>query len=449
MKKLIISMFVMMMLISMLPQVSYATEEVPFRFDDVQNEKSYYFDAVYWAYNSEPQITTGRTDSLFMPNDPCTRAEIVTFLWRFAKLPETKQKTLPFDDVAYSGFYRQALLWAYENGIAAGTSDTVFDPNTGCTRAQVVTFLWRLAGKPEPDAQSSKFTDLAPKKYYYKAVLWAAENNITNGMSETVFSPDGPCTRAQIVSLLNRFDGYDYTLCDHEYEYVEKISQSCTEKGYTKYICGYCGQEHKDDYVNALGHDMQQTNVIAPSCTNQGYSEYVCTVCGLTRRDNYVNALGHDMKQFDVFAPSCIDRGYTEYKCSRCGEIKKDNYTDALGHDYQNYKCTRCGERDPNAPIIYDVEEAMAVGNAYAQSLGYTIDYSLNLNNSSYRPGNDISGSYITSHGGQSKLNEKVKEVVQATYEWMLYAYGEPDGTRGRCYVVRYDNDVYDIHFLF
>jgi len=162
---------------------------------------AYYYDAVLWA--AENGITSGVDDTHFAPNSPCTRAQIVTFLWRAAGSPAPKSSEMPFEDVAAGSYYYDAVLWAVENGITKGTSDTTFSPNADCTRAQIVTFLWRSQGSPVADAVNP-FTDVAADAYYAGAVLWAVENGVTNGTSDTTFSPNANCTRAQIVTFLYR-----------------------------------------------------------------------------------------------------------------------------------------------------------------------------------------------------------------------------------------------------
>ena len=119
--------------------------------------------------------------------------------------PEPTSTANPLNDVQSDKYYYKAVLWAAETGVTSGTSDTMFSPNTGCTRAQVVTFLWRFVGSPEPTTTDNPFIDVQPGKYYYKAVLWAAETNVTAGTSDIAFSPDSTCTRGQIVTFLYRY----------------------------------------------------------------------------------------------------------------------------------------------------------------------------------------------------------------------------------------------------
>lgn len=169
-------------------------------FNDVK-PGDYFYDAVNWAV--EKGITTGTSATTFSPNASCTRAQIVTFLWRASGSPEPKTASNPFTDVATNAYYCKAVLWAVENGITTGTSATTFSPDALCTRAQGVTFLWRANGSKAASAATS-FTDVASDAYYAPAVAWAAEQNVTGGVGNGLFSPDTTCTRAQIVSMLYR-----------------------------------------------------------------------------------------------------------------------------------------------------------------------------------------------------------------------------------------------------
>ncbi len=169
-------------------------------FTDVK-DSDYFYDPVLWAV--EKGITTGTTPTTFSPDASCTRAQAVTFIWREAGQPEPTGTSMPFADVAKGSYYEKAVLWAVEQGITSGTSGTTFSPEDTCTRAQIVTFLWRYNGKPEASA-SNPFTDVYIKDYYYGAVLWAVEKGITTGMTATEFAPQKDCTRAQIVTFLYR-----------------------------------------------------------------------------------------------------------------------------------------------------------------------------------------------------------------------------------------------------
>ncbi len=173
------------------------TEESPFR--DVSTG-AYYYDAVKWAVGKD--ITTGIGGGLFGPNQSCTRAQIVTFLWRAAGSPEPTALS-SFTDVAPTAYYAKAVAWAVENGVTTGTSETEFSPNEPCTRAQAVTFLYR-ALKAAASGSSTAFSDVAADAYYASAVAWAVENGVTTGVGDGLFAPKDTCTRAQIVTFLYR-----------------------------------------------------------------------------------------------------------------------------------------------------------------------------------------------------------------------------------------------------
>ena len=167
-------------------------------FADVSTD-AYYYEAVKWA--AKKGITGGIGNGLFGPNQPCTRAQIVTFLWRAAGSPEPKAMS-SFADVSTDAYYAKAVAWAVENGITTGTGDGKFSPDATCTRAQSVTFLFRAIGKLVDS--KAEFSDVLTDSYYANAVAWAVENGVTNGIGDGLFGPDNSCTRAQIVTFLFR-----------------------------------------------------------------------------------------------------------------------------------------------------------------------------------------------------------------------------------------------------
>lgn len=165
-------------------------------FTDVASD-AYYADAVAWAVENE--VTTGTTATTFSPNDTCTTAHFLTFLWRALDCPVPTAES-PFTDVAEDVYYSQSSVWAYEKGLVSGTA---FNGNTPCTRAMMVEYLWKLAGSPEAEA-AADFSDVAADALYAQAVAWGVAQGITNGTSDTEFSPDATCTRGQIVTILYR-----------------------------------------------------------------------------------------------------------------------------------------------------------------------------------------------------------------------------------------------------
>ncbi len=169
-------------------------------FTDVQ-EGDYFAEPVNWAVQNA--VTTGTTPTTFSPEQDCTRAQMVTFLWRAKGSPEPSNATNPFVDVPQNAYYAKAVLWAAEQGITKGSSETTFSPDETVTRGQTVTFLWRMEGS-ESVSVNNPFADVAVDQYYTDAVLWAVKNGITTGKTDNSFAPDDPCTRAQIVTFLYR-----------------------------------------------------------------------------------------------------------------------------------------------------------------------------------------------------------------------------------------------------
>lgn len=170
-------------------------------FSDVP-EGSFYYEPVMWAVDNG--ITNGTSDTTFSPGDTCLRAQVVTFLHRAAGNPAPTSSNNPFSDVKSGDFFYQPVLWAVEKGITNGTTATTFGSYANCNRAAVVTFLWRAAGSPDPESTSNPFMDVKTTDFFYKPVLWAVENGITNGVDATHFGPTADCNRAQVVTFLYR-----------------------------------------------------------------------------------------------------------------------------------------------------------------------------------------------------------------------------------------------------
>jgi len=171
-------------------------------FVDV-TESEYYYAPVMWAV--EEGITSGTGANTFSPDENCSRAQVVTFLHRMVGSPEPAAIDNPFTDVRSDYYYYKPVMWAYGSKITGGTSASKFSPDDNCTRGQVVTFLWRTAGQPKAEGAKNPFKDVKADSYYYDAVLWAVENGITGGTGADTFSPDENCTRAQVVTFLYRF----------------------------------------------------------------------------------------------------------------------------------------------------------------------------------------------------------------------------------------------------
>lgn len=172
----------------------------PSPFLDV-SQGQYYYEAVLWAVRNG--ITSGTDAQHFSPNQVCTRGQVVSFLWRAMGRPEPQSTKCPFKDVKTGSYYYKAVMWAYEKGITSGTDKTHFSPEATVTRGQFVSFLWRAKGKPSTSGRCP-FVDVGSNQYYYDAVRWAANNHIASGTDATHFSPGQGCTRGQVVSFLYR-----------------------------------------------------------------------------------------------------------------------------------------------------------------------------------------------------------------------------------------------------
>ena len=173
-------------------------------FKDVYKSSLYYYNPVYWG--SDEGITNGYFNkSWFKPADTCTREQMVTFLWRAAGSPEPEYTDWPFTDVSSSAYYYKAVTWAAEQGITKGYSDGTFGVGKECLREHAMTFLWRAAGCPKPASSKSTFSDVKSTAYYYKAVLWGCENEITKGYSNGTFGPSKNCLREHVITFLYRY----------------------------------------------------------------------------------------------------------------------------------------------------------------------------------------------------------------------------------------------------
>ena len=182
------------------PKAYAQAEEYLHALPFIDVKKGWYYDGVKWA--SENGVTTGTSPTTFSPDAGCTRAQVVTFLWRTAGSP-APSKPAGFTDVKDGAYYAKAVAWAVEQGVTNGMTPTTFAPDATCTRGQIVTFLWRAAGCPEA-AKPAGFTDVKAEAFYAKAVAWAVEKGVTNGMTPTTFAPNDTCTRAQVVTFLYR-----------------------------------------------------------------------------------------------------------------------------------------------------------------------------------------------------------------------------------------------------
>ncbi|MCR4670272.1 MAG: S-layer homology domain-containing protein [Saccharofermentans sp.] len=174
-------------------------------FKDVTNKNDYWYKPAYYL-NNKGVVKGYANQTEFRAGNKCTRAQIVTFLYRFMGEPKTKSSKCPFQDVISSDYYFKPVIWAVENGITTGISETEFGPSRMCTRGQIVTFIWRMAGSPEPQSKYCMFPDVRRGAYYYKAAMWAYEKSILSGYSDGTFRPYGDCLRKQVVTFLYKYD---------------------------------------------------------------------------------------------------------------------------------------------------------------------------------------------------------------------------------------------------
>lgn len=181
-------------------------------FRDMPAEGSPEHEAIDWAYTHEPRLTAGTSSINFSPDQTVTRAMALTFLWRAAGMPEPRSSSCPFDDVPSDAYYRQAVLWAVENGITCGTSRTTFSPKQTCSRSEIITFLWRVMGSPSPQ-NASTYSDAPRGKWYATPAAWAQEHAVEPGQNG-LFAPHTPCTRASTILYIYRaFEGSSASGC--------------------------------------------------------------------------------------------------------------------------------------------------------------------------------------------------------------------------------------------
>ena len=188
-------------------EIDSTIAKVTVLYKDVTNPGDFWFEPT--NYLTENGVVKGYDNQTkFKPANECSRGQMLTFMWRLSGSPKPKSKTNPFTDIKSSDYFYKPVLWAVENGITTGTSKTTFGPDKVCNRAQTVTFLWRMAGKPEPKSTKAKFTDVKTTDYFFKATLWASEKKILAGYSDGTFKPKDNCLRRQMVTFLYKYDMY-------------------------------------------------------------------------------------------------------------------------------------------------------------------------------------------------------------------------------------------------
>ena len=239
------------------------------------SENTWYYEAVCWAY--ENNVVSGKTDTEFAPKDPCTRAQLVTILYGLAGRPEVEGDN-PFTDVSEDSYYYHAVLWAVENKITSGKTATLFAPKETCTRAQAMTFIWAYFGR-EVVPHEVRFQDVPQSAYYYDPVNWAFSNGVTSGTSWNLFSPKTVVNRAMVVTFLYRM-AHVIEGGLHEFALEEEKPATCTEAACEVYACA-CGNRKSIYSGEPLGHDFCQATLIADA-TYQTPTIYqlTCIRCG-------------------------------------------------------------------------------------------------------------------------------------------------------------------------
>lgn len=288
------------------------------RFLDVP-EGSYYEDAVNWAVQNG--ITSGTSANHFSPDAGCSRAQIVTFIWRMAGSP-TVNTSNPFKDVKSNSYYYNAVLWAISKGITSGTSTTTFSPNTPCTRAQILMFLWRYYDSQDLNVSFSTFNDIKDQ-YYNKAVYWAIYKGIASGSTNTTFDPDKTCTRAEAVTFLYRSTRNNQVPANiHLYKKISTTEATCKEAKKETYQCILCNKTRRVFYGSALSHDNVLIAQKDSTATTSGYKKYRCTRCGETYTITIdpKNTCRHLNYTYTVITyPTPATEGEWIKTCSDCG----------------------------------------------------------------------------------------------------------------------------------
>lgn len=289
------------LLFTLLPAAGAAERQT--RFSDVMQPDLWYYPAVYWA--AELGITKGTGAGRFSPDEGCTRAQIVTFLWRAAGEPEPHNGKSGFKDIQQNQYYDKAVLWAVEKGIATGVDKDHFCPETPCTRGMAATFLWRAAQKPECLGGRTAFSDVTAGAYYGDAVQWAVENGITNGTGRGRFQPDGKCSRAHIVTFLYRAAAedledvyllYNDTLRDGARYRIPQLRMDTPD---ARKINREIEQKYGGIYLEEKGNDAQGLSVV---CREIDYTLYRHgeILCLVVRGCYYGDSFFYDVYNIDL-----------------------------------------------------------------------------------------------------------------------------------------------------
>ena len=314
MTKKTISLFLAALLLFSLVLSAPAASAEGLPFVDVKEGK-YYYEAVEWAY--ENGYVSGTSETTFSPNKECTRAEFVMILWAIAGKPEPTIDN-PFADVREGKWYYKAVLWAKETGLTDGKTPDTFAPNDTCTRAEAVFFIWKYFGAPvlEPEVE---FDDVKAGRWYYDAVNWAFSSGITSGTDYHLFSPHANVTRAMLVTFLfhqkHVLDGGE-----HAFALIEDVPASCAHPAYRIYACE-CGNRKTVYYGDPLEHVYSLIEELPATCTQGESKTYACTGCGILKTEYSGEPLGHDFCQAKLIADAtATSPTIYQLVCIRCGE---------------------------------------------------------------------------------------------------------------------------------
>ncbi|MBE6685904.1 MAG: S-layer homology domain-containing protein [Ruminococcaceae bacterium] len=327
------------LMLTMLLQFLPVVSGAVFPFVDVAPD-AYYASAVEWAV--EKGITSGTSATTFSPKMVCTRSQAVQFLWNAAGNPEPTTTNNLFKDVKSNAWYYKAVLWAVENGITNGTSATTFAPDMKCSRSQIVTLLWRTMGSPEITADNP-FSDVPSNAYYLKPVLWAVEKGITSGTGGSKFSPLMSCSRSQIVTFLYRCFKEETPL-PHEHSFGEweiETPATCNAEGKEIRKCSGCDETESRAIPKVTEHSYGEWSVTTPAdCYNEGVETRKCTTCDETETKT-IEKTTHKWSAAWMISipPTCTTEGTEIKTCSYCTDVRSRAVA-ATGHAWGGWTVT-------------------------------------------------------------------------------------------------------------
>ena len=362
-RRLVVLMLVIVLLFTCMGVTAKANSQ----FEDVKPGK-WYYKAVMWAV--ENGVASGTSETTFSPNAVCTRGQIVTFLWKAAGSPNVDDVENPFADVSKKKYYYKPVLWAYSNQITSGTSPTTFSPNAECTRGQIVSFLWKAREAQVVDVDRSSFTDVKIGKYYEKPVYWAVMNGITGGVTNTEFEPNTACTRAQAVGFIYKcFSGVTSNTPSagiHLYKVDSTVAATCISPKILNYHCIFCHEKRSFTSGKALGHDYKLAESVPSTYSACGYDLYKCARCNDSYKEE--KELLHSWYRSGSKAPTCTTPGYKEYACYYCS-AKRYEELPTVPHSFNS------------TYITYPRPDRTGVKRCVCRNCGYTENQNVVIDN--------------------------------------------------------------------